>query len=398
MTIKTNVPSIEFTPQGLILPTEQEILKGVLADFNVAFGGKLSQNLETPQGQFASSIAAIIAEKNNQIAWLVNNLDPAYSDGFMQDAIAKIYFVKRKGQVNSTAVCVFTGLPGTVLPKGLSVKDSNNNEWLLEEEISILSSGQVEGRMQAKGIYGAKAGTISHIHQAIVGLDRVTNPQDAIEGIALENRKDFAERVRKSVAKNAKGTPESVYANVSDLVGVSDCYVIDNPKGVSVTVGSSQRTIEPHSIYVAVIGGEDEEIAKTILTYAGNGCDFNGNTTVNVTDNNYTDPKPTYEVKFMRPSGIPIYFEVKLKRGSVIGSDLLVKETLTKSFQSLSKSKIGATIYAVEFVADLVKALPNDHLLGVKVGLQSNSYTESVTVGIDQYPTISAENVNVVLV
>ena len=165
-----------------------------------------------------------------------------------------------------------------------------------------------------------------------------------------------------------------------------------------VTVGTSQRSIKPHSIYVAVIGGGDEEIAKTILTYAGNGCDFNGNTTVNITDDNYTDPKPTYEIKFMRPSGIPIYFEVKLKRGSVIGSDLLVKETLTKSFQSLNKSKIGATIYAVEFVADLVKALPNDHLLGVKVGLQSNSYTESVTVGIDQYPTISAENVNVVLV
>ena len=27
----TNVPNIQFTPQGLILPTEQEILNGVLA-------------------------------------------------------------------------------------------------------------------------------------------------------------------------------------------------------------------------------------------------------------------------------------------------------------------------------------------------------------------------------
>ncbi|STY91698.1 hypothetical protein [Mannheimia haemolytica] len=63
MTIQTNVPSIQFTPQGLILPSEQEILNGVLADFNAAFGGGLSQNLETPQGQLASSIAAIIADK-----------------------------------------------------------------------------------------------------------------------------------------------------------------------------------------------------------------------------------------------------------------------------------------------------------------------------------------------
>lgn len=398
MTIRTNVPSIEFTPQGLVLPTEQELLKGVMADFNVAFGGNLSQNLETPQGQLASSITAIIAEKNNQIAWLVNNLDPAYSDGFMQDAIAKIYFLKRKGQINSTAVCLFTGLPGTVLQKGLSVKDSNNNEWLLEEEISILSSGQVEGRVRAKGIYGAKAGTISVIHQAIVGLDRVTNPQDAIEGIAVESRNDFWARVRKSVAKNAKGIPESVYANVSDLTGVSDCYVVDNPKGVAVRVGNSQYSIKPHSIYVAVIGGENAAIANAIWTFAGNGCDFNGNTTVIVTDDSYTEPKPTYEIQFMRPIAVPIYFNVKLKRGAVAGSAQLVKETITKSFQALSKSKIGATIYAVEFVADLVKSLPSDHLLNVSVGLRNGNYSETVTVGIDQYPTIAAENVNVVLV
>lgn len=398
MTFKSNVPSIEFTPQGLVLPTEQAILNGVLADFNAAFGGNLSQNLETPQGQLASSIAAIIAGKNNQIAWLVNNLDPSYSDGIMQDAIGKIYFVKRKGQINSTATCVFTGLPGTVIPKGLSIKDTSNNEWLLEEEISILETGQAEGRVIAKGIYGAKAGAISVIHQSIVGLDRVTNLQDAQEGSAVESRRDFAQRIRKSVAKNARGTPESVYANVSDLAGVSDCYVVDNPKGSAVQVGHSRYSIKPHSIYVAVIGGEDAAIAKAIWTYAGNGCDFNGNKTVTVTDDSYTEPKPSYTIQFMRPTGIPIYFEVKLKRGAVIGSEQTVKETIAKSFQLLSKSKIGATIYAIEFVSDLVKALPSDHLLDVKVGLTNRDFAETITVGIDQYPTISAQNVKVVLV
>lgn len=398
MTIRTNVPTIQFTPQGLILPTEQDILQGVMADFNAAFGGELSQNLETPQGQLASSMAAIIADKNNQIAWLVNNLDPTYADGIMQDAIAKIYFLKRKGRVNSFATCHFIGLPGVTIPKGLVVKDASNNEWILDEEISILENGAVEGRVVANGVYSAKANTITKIHQSIIGLDRVINPQDAIVGTERESRQDFAERFKKSVAINSQGMPASVYANVSKLAGVTDCYVIDNPKGIAVQVGSSRYSIKPHSIYVAVMGGDDQQIAEEIWRYTGNGCDYNGNSTITVTDNTYTDPKPTYEIQFMRPNTMPIYFQVKLKRGAVIGSEQTVKEVIPKTFQRLSKSKIGATLYAVEFVSDLVKALPEEHLLDVKVGLNQSAYTDTVTVGIDQYPTIAAENINVVFV
>ncbi len=39
----TNVPDIQFTPQGLVIPTQQAVLEGVLADFDVAFGGNLNK-------------------------------------------------------------------------------------------------------------------------------------------------------------------------------------------------------------------------------------------------------------------------------------------------------------------------------------------------------------------
>ncbi|MFY1028342.1 baseplate J/gp47 family protein, partial [Actinobacillus seminis] len=271
----TNVPDIQFTPEGLILPTEQDILQGVLSDFDAAFGGGMNKSLETPQGQLASSIAAIIADKNNQIAWLVNNLDPDYADGFMQEAIGKIYFLKRKGQVNSTAVCEFSGLPGTVIPKGFIVKDTADNDWVVDNEVSILNSGKVNGYMTAKGTYPATAGSITKINQAILGLDSVKNPIDAIKGTETESRYEFSERYKKSVAKNSLGMPESVYSNISELKGVVDCYVMDNPKGKEIRVGATSKILVPHSIYVAVLGGDDKEIAKTIWTFAGSGCDFN---------------------------------------------------------------------------------------------------------------------------
>lgn len=398
MTIRTNVPTIQFTPQGLILPTERDILQGVMADFNAAFGGELSQNLETPQGQLASSIAAIIADKNNQIAWLVNNIDPTYSDGIMQDAIGKIYFIKRKGQINSTATCQFIGLPGTTIPKGLLLKDTANNEWVVDDERSILETGVVDVQVTAKGIYGAKANTITQIYQSIVGLDRVTNPQDAIQGSDKESRQDFAERYKKSVAKNSKGTPESVYSNIAELDGVSDVYVVDNPKGEAVRVGVTNYTLKPHSLYVAVVGGDPKEIGKTILTYAGNGCDFNGNTEVTLYDDMYLEPKPSYTISFMRPLPANVYFKVKVsKTSTIIGYEEIIRKAIV-SFNKRKKARIGSTLYATHYISSIIEALPTSNILSVEIGNALESLGTQVTFGIDQQPIISEENIMVVLV
>ncbi|TCJ96128.1 putative phage protein gp47/JayE [Volucribacter psittacicida] len=388
----TNVPSIQFTSTGVIIPTEQEILEGILSDFDRAFGGNLNRNLETPQGQLASSLAAIISDRNNQIAWLINNLDPNYSDGVMQDAIGKIYFVKRKGQVNSVVSCEFMGLPGTVIPKGFTVKDIQGNDWVLDEEISILAEGTVTGRLSGLGVYSAKANTVTELTRAIIGLDRVTNPQEAITGTEKESRLEFAKRYENSVAINSQGMPASIYSNVAKLDGVIDCYVIDNGKGTSVQIGATNKTLAPHSVYVAVVGGDNQEIAETIWRMSGNGCDYNGNTVIEVTDNRYDDPKPTYEIKFQRPAEVPIYFKVKVKSGIHVDAESSIKAAI-KNYFNQNKGKIGGTIYAMGYIPSLITEIGKDYLLDVKVGKQKSSYSESINMGIDEFPVISDDNI-----
>lgn len=397
MSYISNIPTIEFTPQGLVLPTEREILDGVLNDLDQAFGGNLNKNLETPQGQLASSLAAIIANKNNQIAWLVNNLDPVYSEGIMQDAIARIYFIERKGQINSTAEVIFNGLAGTVIPKGFEVRDTQSNIWKTVKEVSILIDGNVSVQVEAQGVFNAAAHTITEIQQSIVGLDRVDNPADAIIGTSIETRADFAQRIKDSVAINALGMPAAVYGKLANLSGVQDCYVVDNKKGAPVQIGSTNYTLAPHSIYAAVLGGDDSEIAQTLWKYSGNGCDYNGNTTITITDDRYPVPKPTYEIQFMRPNATPLYFRVKVKRSIVGNYATLVKDEIVRAFNHENKAKIGEEIYAISYVSGLVNILGAGYLLDVDVGLNQTSYADSVQLGIDQYPTISAENIRVEL-
>jgi hypothetical protein len=77
----SSVPDVTFTPTGLVLPAESDILAGVLSDMNAAFGGNLNPSLSTPQGQLASSTAAIVGAKNDLFAQFVNQIDPATATG-----------------------------------------------------------------------------------------------------------------------------------------------------------------------------------------------------------------------------------------------------------------------------------------------------------------------------
>lgn len=390
----TNVPKIQITDSGLKLPTHQEILSGVLADINAAFGGGLNtESLETPQGQLASSLAAVIADKNDLIAELVNQINPDYADGIMQDAIAKIYFLERKKAVDSSVECEFIGLAGTIIPKGFAVLDTLGVQWILRDESSILEGGRGTGIFTAAGVVSAAANTVNQPVRTITGLDRVNNPRPAIPGRELESRADFRRRRQQSVAANAHGTPQSVYSNVAQLDGVSDVYVVDNPKDEAISIGGV--TLNPHSIYVAVRGGNDAQIAEQIWRYTGNGCDYNGNTTVIVYDHNYMDPKPSYEVKFHRPEEVPVYFKVTVAPGAALGYEIKIQNAIIRHFANLNLSRIGQSVFSADFFQPVL-ALENIRLLDIQISDKRTNWREEVKVGIGSIPTISFGSIEVV--
>ena len=44
----TNVPALAFGTNGIVAPAESDILAGLLADFQAAFGGALNPSPATP--------------------------------------------------------------------------------------------------------------------------------------------------------------------------------------------------------------------------------------------------------------------------------------------------------------------------------------------------------------
>jgi hypothetical protein len=222
-------------------------------------------------------------------------------------------------------------------------------------------------------------------------------------GSDVESRADFEYRRRNSVALNGKGTPQAIYAEVFALADVLDVYVKDNPKGDTVLVGSTDYPMLPHSVYVAVVGGADVDIAEAIWRKKDTGCDYNGNTSVTVTDDSgYNYPQPTYVVKFERPAALPVKFAVQLVNDVSLPSNIvaLVKAAIIARFNGTdgtTRERIGSLILASRYYGAVVSAASNVSLISVLIGTSTPTLSQ-VSVGIDQKPTLSESDITVTLV
>jgi hypothetical protein len=405
MSTPSSVPKIQFTAAGLVIPAETDILAGVQADMNAAFGGGLNPGLETPQGQLASSQTAIIGDKNNEVALIVNQVDPQYAADRFQDAIGRIYFLTRKPATPTAVTATLGGLAGTVIPAGTFAQDTSGNTYTLSGAATIGVSGTVDAEFQniETGPIPCAAGTLTSVYQAIPGWDTITNAADGTMGSNVESRADFEYRRKNSVALNGKGTPQAIYAEVFSLLDVLDVYVKDNPSNVIENTGATNYPIAPHSIYVAVVGGTDADVAAAIWRKKDDGCDYNGNTSVTVTDDSgYSYPQPTYVVKFERPVALPVLFAVSLVNDSSLPSDIVarVKAAIIARFNGAdgtTRERIGSLILASRYYGAVVAVASNVSLISVLIGTTTPTLSQ-ISVGIDQRPTLSADDIAVNLV
>lgn len=400
----SSVPKIQFTPAGVVIPTEAEILAAQTADINAAFGGGLNPALNTPQGQLASSITAAIGDKNAEIAYIVNQLDPRFSSGRFQDAIAQIYFLKRKPAIATRVLCTMTGLSGLVVPAGTLAADTDGNIYKLADTV-FFGGGNTTGQGYfdnlETGPIPCPAGTLNRIYTALPGLDAITNTGDGILGRDVESRQDFEFRRYNSVGIGSHGGVGAIRAAVFDVPGVTDCYVYENRTSTDETVGTTLVTVLKNSVYVCVSGGLNDDIANAIWRKISDGCNTNGSTSVTVLDKEgYTPPYPSYTIKFQRPTAVPVKFLVQVAASSALPTYLTdqIKAAIVARFNGADsygeRERIGGTIYSTRY-SDAV-SIGGARVLDLLVGVGAPAPSLHVlSMGINEIPTITESNITV---
>ena len=404
----TAIPPIVWTPEGVVLPTDAEILTGAQADIDSALGGGVNPALNTPQGQIATSETAIVAQKNSEIAYVANQVDPQYAQGRFQDAIGQIYFMTRKPATATVVICTIGGLPGTYIPAGVLALDTSGNVYMLLGAVTIGSGGTIPAEFSnlATGPIPCAGSTLTQIYQTVPGWDTVTNADAGILGSNVESSQAFELRRQASVAANSHGTTDAIFAAVYAVSGVLNCYVIDNPSGNTVDYGSTNYPLAPHSIFVAVIGGEAAAIAQAIWQFKDAGCSYNpaagdGSVeTVTVYDTRYAAPQPAYAVSFLVPGATAVYFAVNVAASPAppSGYATLIQNAIIAQFNGENGNTpagIASLILASSYYAAVLNAVPGVTLISIFVGLTSSPSGYECQMGIDQVPTLDLSGITV---
>ncbi len=398
----TNVPTPTLGPNGFIAPSEADILAGILGDFNEAFGGNLNTALETPQGQLSTSLAAVLGYANDLFAFYVSQVDPAYSSGRMQDAIGRIYFLERKAAEPTTVQCVCTGAAGVIIPTGALALGADGVIYRCTAGGTISGAGNVTlpFACTVDGPVSCPISNVSTIYQSVPGWDTIDNPAEGIPGTNVESRVEFENRRAASVALNANGMLPAVRASVLNVPDVIDAYVYENSTAASVTTGGV--AIAAHSIYVAVAGGDPDDVARAIWLKKAPGCGMVGGTTVTVTDDNsgYNLPYPTYSIKFQIPAALPVLFAIQISNGPTVPADAAtqIKAAVLNAFvggDGGQRPTIGSTIYASRFYAPIVALGPwAQQIISVLIG-PTTATLNDFTVDINKIPTVVASDISV---
>ena len=408
MTVTTSVPAVQFTAAGVLLPLESAILAGVQTDINSAFGGGVNPGLNTPQGQLAQSLTAIIGEKNDEIAAISNNINPDTAAGRWQDAIGRIYFLDRIAASGTVVTATCTGLVGTVIQAGVYATDTAGNQYINTAAVTIGSTGSVQAQFQnvVTGPIPCAAGTLNTIYTAQFGWESITNAAAGTLGSDVETRADFEQRRKNSVALNAVNTVQSMYAAVLALPNVIDAVVRDNPQGIESYYGSTAYPMAPHSVTVSVAGGSSASIAPVIWAKKAPGCAWNGNTSAAVQDTiNYTSaPYPTYNVTYLVPTATTAYFSVQIVNNPSLPANIiaLIQSAIIAAFTGADggqMARIDSTIYSGRYFAGVAATNPNVQVLSIGMGFTAlTAANTKLSFGIDQLPSISASNIAVMMV
>jgi hypothetical protein len=135
---------------------------------------------------------------------------------------------------------------------------------------------------------------------------------------------------------------------------VLDSYVTENTTSSPIVVRGV--SIAAKSLYVAAVGGTDQDVANAIWSKKAPGCGYNGNTTITVVDSNsgYSPPLPSYSVTFNRPASLAILFAVVLQNNLQIPSDAAaqIQAAIISAFAGAdggTRARIASTIFSSRY-------------------------------------------------
>lgn len=388
---------VGFTPNS----AAQE-LADIQQVFINTFGAGVNLTPTSINGVFIQELTnmglQVEAAKTNLYSYVY---DPDVAAGVYLDGLGAWLSIDRKAAVQSVVICQVTGLSGTVIPANSQILNTNGDVFYNPNAITITSgTGSGEFRSLVAAPIPCTAGTLNRIVQQLAGWDTVNNATDGITGTNAQTDYSYRNTIKYAKGLNSSGTLNAVNSALLDTDDVIDFFLVENY--TNSPISSNGVTISPHSIYLSVYGGTQQEIASILYTKRSAGCGMDGNTTYA-----YTDPDfywVTENMIWQTAIETPVQLNITIVDSTDYPADIVIQiqnacvATFNNGTGTTPPARMGVPIYASTFYTSLnslgVVAITNLTIQTVTAGTPALVLDLPIT----QAPTLIAANVLVTVI
>ena len=260
-----------------------------------------------------------------------------YSVQFDNDAV-----IKYTAKTGDTALVVAVALASQSVPKwqgnvvdGKLVFERTDRRYgavvVPNESFTVMQVGSpIRFDCEEYGEIEPLLNNVTFINTNYDGWFSVSNESETYVGRDYETASEVRQRYASAVFKNSVGMVESIKAALMELQDVTSVTIYENRTDETVD------GLKPHSFQAIVFGGDEEAIARTILSVAPLGIDTNGDICVRVEDTEGA----SQNICFSRPHEVPIYVKVIIKEYNeeVLPGDAIdkIKNIVLAQFKKLS--------------------------------------------------------------
>lgn len=260
-----------------------------------------------------------------------------YSVQFDNDAV-----IKYTAKTGDTALVVAVALASQSVPKwqgnvvdGKLVFERTDRRYgavvVPNESFTVTQVGSpIRFDCEEYGAIEPLLNSVTYINTNYDGWFSVSNESETYVGHDYETASEVRQRYASAVFKNSVGMVESIKAALMELQDVTSVTIYENRTDETVD------GLKPHSFQAIVFGGDEEAIARTILSVAPLGIDTNGDICVRVEDTEGA----SQNICFSRPHEVPIYVKVIIKEYNeeVLPGDAIdkIKNIVLAQFKKLS--------------------------------------------------------------
>ena len=360
---------------GVIVADTSDVQSTVQGEWQQTFGADLNVDPSTPQGAMIVAETATrvaVAQANAKVA---NQINPNLAGGVFLDALCALLGLQRAPATATQVTNVtLTGVLNTVIPTGARASIGPGGQvFTLQTGLVLADDGSGGGIGYGvfvcadTGPIACGDGELNTPVDAILGWETITNNQSGTPasvttiGQDVQSDASLRELRNNTLAKQGISTVQAQISNLYDpdvCPGVTSVAYRENVADTTQVIDGISMVA--HSVWACVDGGNNSDIATSLLNNKTDGAAWNGAITVPVVE---PFSGQTYNVKFDRPTYVFIYGAMTIKQGTYTGNlqqdaAQAVADYFVGNIDGFSKVGIGDAVSPFEISAAVVAACP----------------------------------------